>query len=295
MIKKIRQFLYIKRNEVLLNKLKEERWNIKTTKETIEKIIQGYSINRYGDGEFDIAFRKKELYFQEYDSELSKYLREILNSNLEKLLVAIPRTLIEIKNLKENEKYFWSRYYLKQKEKLEKNISKEKVYYDSMISRFYMPYINPKENIESIDKLIKYFSNKKILILEGENTRFGLGNSLLKNSSEIQRIILPDRNGFRKYKEVIKFVLENFTRDNIILIALGPTATVLAYEFSKEGYQALDIGHLDVEYEWYLLKAKTKVDLQYKTVSEVSEIKEKEILDKKLEDLYLKQIKKKII
>lgn len=81
MIKKIRQFLYIKRNEVLLNKLKEERWNIKTTKETIEKIIQGYSISRYGDGEFDIAFRKKELYFQEYDSELSKYLREILNSN----------------------------------------------------------------------------------------------------------------------------------------------------------------------------------------------------------------------
>jgi len=295
MIKKIRQFLYIKRNEVLLNKLKEERWNIKTTKETIEKIIQGYSISRYGDGEFDIAFRKKELYFQEYDSELSKYLREILNSNLEKLLVAIPRTLIEIKNLKENEKYFWSRYYLKQKEKLEKNISKEKVYYDSMISRFYMPYINPKENIESIDKLIKYFSNKKILIIEGENTRFGLGNSLLKNSSEIQRIILPDRNGFRKYKEVIEFTLENFTRDNIILIALGPTATVLAYEFSKEGYQALDIGHLDVEYEWYLLKAKTKVDLQYKTVSEVSEFKEKEILDKKLEDLYLKQIKKKII
>lgn len=295
MIKKIRQFLYIKRNEVLLNKLKEERWNIKTTKETIEKIIQGYSISRYGDGEFDIAFRKKELYFQEYDSELSKYLREILNSNLEKLLVAIPRTLIEIKNLKENEKYFWSRYYLKQKEKLEKNISKDKVYFDSMISRFYMPYINPEENIESIDKLIKYFSNKKILIIEGENTRFGLGNSLLKNSSEIQRIILPDRNGFRKYKEVIKFVLENFTRDNIILIALGPTATVLAYEFSKEGYQALDIGHLDVEYEWYLLKAKTKVDLQYKTVSEVSEIKEKEILDKKLEDLYLKQIKKKII
>lgn len=295
MIKKIRQFLYIKRNEVLLNKLKEERWNIKTTKETIEKIIQGYSISRYGDGEFDIAFRKKELYFQEYDSELSKYLREILNSNLEKLLVAIPRTLIEIKNLKENEKYFWSRYYLKQKEKLEKNISKDKVYFDSMISRFYMPYINPEENIESIDKLIKYFSNKKILIIEGENTRFGLGNSLLKNSSEIQRIILPDRNGFRKYKEVIKFVLENFTRDNIILIALGPTATVLAYEFSKEGYQALDIGHLDVEYEWYLLKAKTKVNLQYKTVSEVSEIKEKEILDKKLEDLYLKQIKKKII
>lgn len=295
MIKKIRQFLYIKRNEILLNNSKEERWNIKTTKETIEKIIQGYSISRYGDGEFDIAFRKKELNFQEYDSELSKYLREILNSNLEKLLVAIPRTLVEIKNLKENEKYFWSRYYIKQRKKLEKNILKDKVYFDSMISRFYMPYINPEENIESIDKLIKYFSNKKILIIEGENTRFGLGNSLLKNSSEIQRIILPDKNGFRKYKEVMEFTLKNFTKDNIILIALGPTATVLAYEFSKEGYQALDIGHLDVEYEWYLLKAKTKVDLQYKNVNEVSGIKEKKILDKELEELYLKQIRQRIV
>lgn len=64
MIKKIREFLYIKRNEILLNYSKEKRWNIKTTRETIEKIVQGYSISRYGDGEFDIAFRKKALIFK---------------------------------------------------------------------------------------------------------------------------------------------------------------------------------------------------------------------------------------
>lgn len=295
MIKKIREFLYIKRNEILLNYSKEKRWNIKTTRETIEKIVQGYSISRYGDGEFDIAFRKKSINFQEYDLELSNYLKEILNSSLPKHLVAIPRTLIEIKNLKDNEKYFWSRYYLKQKKKLKENISNEKVYFDSMISRFYMPYIKFEENIRDIENLINYFSNKKILIIEGENTRFGLGNSLLKNASEIQRIILPDKNGFKKYKKILDFVLNNFTKDNIILIALGPTATVLAYEFCKNGYQALDIGHMDVEYEWYLLKAKRKIDLQYKSVNEVSGIKEKEILDKNLENLYLKQIRKKIL
>lgn len=210
-------------------------------------------------------------------------------------MVAIPRTLIEIKNLKDNEKYFWSRYYLKQKKKLKENISNEKVYFDSMISRFYMPYIKFEENIRDIENLINYFSNKKILIIEGENTRFGLGNLLLKNASEIQRIILPDKNGFKKYKKILDFVLNNFTKDNIILIALGPTATVLAYEFCKNGYQALDIGHMDVEYEWYLLKAKRKIDLQYKSVNEVSGVKEKEILDKNLEKLYLKQIRKKIL
>lgn len=295
MRKKIKEFLYIKRNEILLNYFQKKRWNIKTTRETIERIVQGYSISRYGDGEFNIIFRKKSINFQEYDLELSNYLKEILNSSLPKHLVAIPRTLIEIKNLKDNEKYFWSRYYLKQKKKLKENISNKKVYFDSMISRFYMPYIKFEENIKDIENLINYFSNKKILIIEGENTRFGLGNSLLKDALEIQRVILPDKNGFKKYKIILDFVLNNFTKDNIILIALGPTATVLAYEFCKNGYQALDIGHMDVEYEWYLLKAKRKIDLQYKSVNEVSGVKEKEILDKNLEKLYLKQIRKKIL
>ena len=43
-----------------------------------------------------------------------------------------------------------------------------------------------------------------------------------------------------------------YGRDKLILIALGPTATVLAYDLAKEGYWAIDIGHLDLEYEWFL-------------------------------------------
>jgi hypothetical protein len=37
--------------------------------------------------------------------------------------------------------------------------------------------------------------------------------------------------------------------DKLILIALGPTATVLAYDLAKKGYQAIDIGHLPSCYE----------------------------------------------
>ena len=36
-----------------------------------------------------------------------------------------------------------------------------------------------------------------------------------------------------------------------VLIALGQTATVLAYDLSEAGLQAIDPGHVDVEYEWY--------------------------------------------
>ena len=36
------------------------------------------------------------------------------------------------------------------------------------------------------------------------------------------------------------------------MLALGPTAAVLAYDLCNEGYQAVDIGHIDLEYEWFL-------------------------------------------
>ena len=38
----------------------------------------------------------------------------------------------------------------------------------------------------------------------------------------------------------------------MIIIALGPTATVLAYDLAMVGYWALDMGHIDLEYEWFL-------------------------------------------
>lgn len=44
----------------------------------------------------------------------------------------------------------------------------------------------------------------------------------------------------------------------LVLIALGHTATVLAYDLAEVGYQAIDIGHIDIEYEWFLMRAPKK-------------------------------------
>lgn len=53
------------------------------------------------------------------------------------------------------------------------------------------------------------------------------------------------------------------------MLAIGPTATVLAYDLYKLGYQAIDIGHIDIEYEWFLMKAENKVVVKNKYVAEV--------------------------
>lgn len=58
----------------------------------------------------------------------------------------------------------------------------------------------------------------------------------------------------------------------IILLAIGPTATVLSYDLADNEFQVIDIGHLYVEYQWYLMQAKKKMPLENRTtVNEVSD------------------------
>jgi len=53
-------------------------------------------------------------------------------------------------------------------------------------------------------------------------------------------------------------------------MALGPTATVLAYDLCKAGYRALDIGHLDICYELFLRNEPYMVAVEGKYVNEAS-------------------------
>ena len=67
-----------------------------------------------------------------------------------------------------------------------------------------------------------------------------------------------------------KYRLKQEPKDTLILFALGPTATVLAFDLAKEGYQALDMGHFDIEYEWYKRNAKKQEKIANKYTNEVS-------------------------
>ena len=79
--------------------------------------------------------------------------------------------------------------------------------------------------------------------------------------------------------------------DRLILLALGPTATVLASYLANLGYQAIDIGHIDIEYEWFLSGAKEKSVICGKYTNEVANGREfTECTDKK----YLSQIVERI-
>ena len=52
------------------------------------------------------------------------------------------------------------------------------------------------------------------------------------------------------------------------MLSLGPTATVLTYDLYKLGYQSVDVGHIDIEYEWFLRNATYKIQIENKYVNE---------------------------
>lgn len=111
---------------------------------------------------------------------------------------------------------------------------------------------------------------KDIIIVEGTHTRFGVGNDLLDTSKSVKRILCPAINAFRCRSKILEAV-ESLYINELVLLALGPTATILACDLSRRGIQAIDIGHLDIEYEWFRRNVVTRIPIPGKYVNEAPE------------------------
>lgn len=268
-------------------------FKIKTPEETIQKIISdNCSITRFGDGEFDMICGVGMKY-QKYDKKLGKRLKEVLMSNEKGLLVGINNVI----DLQYSENYndfannFWKKWLYDNKFKLLKLLSKDKQYYSSNITRFYIDYKDKSKVGDYVKKLRKIWEKKDVLIVEGEYSRLGVGNDLFDNMNSTQRIICPSENAFEIYDEILSEI-KKYGKNKTILLALGPTATVLAYDLYKSGYRAIDIGHIDIEYEWFLRKATEKIKIETKYVTEVKggENDIKDVNDKNYENQIISKL-----
>lgn len=77
------------------------------------------------------------------------------------------------------------------------------------------------------------------------------------NARSVQRIVCPPANAWQVYDQILKACLE-LGKDRLFLVSLGSTAKALASDLVEQGYRVIDIGNLDMEYEWFLRKADQK-------------------------------------
>ena len=238
---------------------------------TIEKIMSGKSICRFGDGEFSIMSGKNRQRFQLLTEELQKRLIEVLESRDDNIIIGIADIYGSLEKYNTEGK-FGIRIYLTEEVRKEHYgfIDMNRIYADAYITRPYAIYADNNTDApkKRFDELKKIWNGKKLLIIEGEKTRMGVGNDLFDNVEGIKRILCPAECAFDRYADILSFALKQ-DKDCLVLIALGPTASVLAYDMAKAGFWALDIGHIDIEYEWMLAGKGGRVDIPNKYVNEV--------------------------
>lgn len=256
----------------------------------IELVNSNRSIARYGDGELDLI-TGKDIPFQKNDVRLVEKLKNILILEDNFFMVGIPDTFNSLDMYNESAKRYFKNYLRKNRKNWYKNLNrKEKIYYCAEMTRPYMDLADKTPSKKYFNLLKQIWQDKKVVIIEGEKSRLGIGNDLFDGCTDIKRILCPSTNAFSVYDDILSEV-SKLDRDYIILLALGPTATALSYDIYKMGYRALDIGHVDIEYEWFKMGATKKVPVKNKYTNEA--IGGTEVTDSE-DTLYLSQIIAKI-
>lgn len=236
--------------------------------ETIQRIVsERCSISRFGDGELLLTNPHKEIGFQKGNILLAERLKEIITSNNDQHLICISDAFCNLERYNSKARRFWRTHFFLYDRWWSKLLTPGRKYYNTFVTRPYMDF-ESKEHCEKwFQNMKEIWKDRDIVFIEGEKSRLGIGNDLFNNAKSIRRIICPPRDAFDHYNEILDQAIK-LEKDVLFLIALGPTATVLAYDLYKYGYQAIDAGHVDVEYEWWRMGAKRKVKLERKYVNE---------------------------
>lgn len=238
--------------------------------ETIQRIIEGKcSVSRFGDGELLLTHPAKEIGFQKGSTLLARRLQEVLTSHEPGHLVCISDAFSDLYRYNRKARRFWRTHFFLYGDWWDKYLVPERKYYNTFVTRPYMDFARKEDCGRWFHDMKGIWEQRDIVFIEGEKSRLGVGNDLFDNARSIRRILCPPRDAFERMEDIKKEALK-LEKGVLFLIALGPTATVLAYDLFKAGYQAIDIGHVDVEYEWWKMGAKRKVKLERKYVNEAA-------------------------
>lgn len=274
-----RYVLYLK-SKVLFKQIDRKRNALKVlnSTETAKYIRDNHcSISRFGDGELSLVLKGEfgeEFHsnFQTFNPELSKRLASILayKDPAPNHIVGLPACGFSFgtSRFKWNIAEYWNRYMFTYIDKILKLSNSEHSYCDTNFTRFYMDYSDATWCKEYVEQLKEIWNDRNIIFVEGETTRLGAGNDLFSSAKSIRRILCPPKNAIDRYDDIMNAIRQHASKDDLLIIALGMTATVMAYDLAKEGYQALDLGHIDIEYEWYRMGAKDKVAITGKFTNE---------------------------
>lgn len=208
------------------------------------------SIARYGDGELKLCFGKSAI-SQKATRGIKNDLRKILKSKNPNCLIGIPRIKERTTWVSERKRIFWNKY---KQDQFYRLYDSKKQYGSAFVTRGdAAPEIDNWDYYELVKQL---WLNKPTILIQGEFQRFNKSLTLLGCSSVLYTMCEARRDAYKDIPDLISYIKRNVEKGTVVVISLGPAATVLAYELSLLGIQALDLGHMGQFYSHVHPKSK---------------------------------------
>ena len=250
----IAYFLYEK--GILHNSVK-----VHSIDETIDELLQtNKSLVCFGDGEI-VMIKGGDLMLQKASPEIAEGLAGILAYPYDDLMVTIPGIFDTLSDHRKASRQFWKDHLLFCRKTYEKYCNPNRIYYTTFVSRCYY-YAQDRSNCGRwFAKIRKIWENKDVVVVEGTRTHNGVGNDLLDTAASVERIICPPRDAYGAIPRILE-ACEVYGKDRLFLLSVGVAAKFLALELFQKGYRVLDIGHMDMEYEWYVRQVPDKCKIE---------------------------------
>jgi hypothetical protein len=202
---------------------------------TIAAAKTGKSLARYGDGEYSLCLGGNCV-SQRFDARLQRELRTILQAPPGGVLACIPN--LDAK-LPDNKAKAWKNYRQPRHLGL---LNGAVTYGSSFISRpDSAPWIDTPDYWSRVTAL---WRERAVILVTGHYNELRVAQ--MDGAAEVREIVAPRQHA---YAEVDRIEVEicaaaGDMNDPLVLMCLGPTATVLAARLAKYSLQALDLGHL---------------------------------------------------
>jgi len=192
--------------------------------DTMDLVLAGRSIARYGDGEFKMA-EGNSIKSQDGHPVLALRLREILHRSGE-CLVGIPNI-----HSATPKAVFWSQFLQRSR------LLADRQYVSAFISRpDSAPWIDTPAYWAKVSAL---WAGRDITLVRGSSKSLTAEVLVDAGAGHVTEVLAPRQHAWAAYDDL----LERIGTPERALLCLGPTATVLAVDLCARGVHAIDFGH----------------------------------------------------
>jgi hypothetical protein len=208
--------------------------------QTIERVLNGCSLSRYGDGEVKHMEGKRNV-SQVFNERLQAALWETYRSRLNNHLVAIPNVF----NGRSFGDGMSDNYIRNMRRRFYKISDRGYTYGSAYISRGdCCGYLAWSSYWSVISEL---WRGRDVVVVCGVQRRANPVN-MMSGARSLQYVMTEPHGAWKHYDEIVSQCMAADSR-SIYLLCVGPTATVLACDLAKRGRWAVDIGHLGLFYK----------------------------------------------